>query len=58
MKIEFEGSLTGTSAVAFGQDGEAKVRIEIPEIYRSEAVKVAGYAPNKVLKVTIEIEEE
>lgn len=57
MKIEFEAALTGTSAVTFGQDGEAKVRIEIPEIYRAEAVKVAGYAPGKVLKVSFEIEE-
>ena len=58
MKIQFPASLPDImSALNIGGDGCCRVKIDIPEMYLSEAVKMV-MLKGKVFTVTIEVDED
>ncbi|MCL4408217.1 MAG: hypothetical protein M1542_07640 [Thermotogae bacterium] len=59
MRIEFKASLNqGTSAVKIGgQDGDARITLEIPASELAEVLKVPAYFRNKIFRVILETEE-
>ncbi|MGC9219439.1 MAG: hypothetical protein ACP5G8_08590 [Athalassotoga sp.] len=58
MKIEFDASLSqGSSAVKIdGQNGNAKITLEIPASELAEVLKVPAYLRDKTFHVIFEIE--
>ena len=58
-KIQFEGNLAQTqSAIKIsGKEGSARIQIDIPASYKAEIAKLSTYCTEKVLRVTIEVEE-
>lgn len=45
------------SAILFGGEGDSQVKLECSDSDRAEVLKLAAYAPGKVLKVTVEIDD-
>lgn len=58
MKIEFNATIAATSsAFKVGDEGASRLSLDIPVSDMSEALKLIAFGRQKVLKVTIEIEE-
>lgn len=45
------------SAILFGGEGDSQVKLECPDSERAEVLKLAAYAPGRVLRVTVSAED-
>ena len=59
MKVSFMASLppTTTAVKIDGQDGNARIQLDIPASELAEVIKIPAYFRNQRLRVTIETEE-
>ena len=59
MKVEFSAIIAATSsAFKVGDEGASRLSLDIPVSDMAEALKVIAFGRKRVLKVTVEIEEE
>ena len=59
MKVSFMASLppTTTAVKIDGQDGNARIQLDIPASELAEVIKIPAYFRNQRLRVTIETKE-
>lgn len=59
MKVEFSAIIAATSsAFKVGDEGASRLSLDIPMSEMAEALKLIAFGRKRVLKVSIEIEEE
>ncbi len=58
-KFQFLGSIPPIqSAISIGGDQSGRIKLDIPSTEFAEVMKLAAYGSGKLLKITVEVQED